>query len=341
MSRIIVTVILLGYLIGCVSTDNTQKQRFLIRGNEALQEQNYKEAKRLFTEAINLDSCYIPAIQNLGVTFYQQGQFAQAILEYDKVLQCDPDYLDIFLNRANAFYELSEYYRALDELDYIVEKLPDSVRVHFSKGLVLSKLRQFEEAIISFDRANDLDSNNVEVLVNRGTVKYYLKQFDQAEVDLRKAISKQPLAPNAYNALSLIEVERNNLTRGLELVNTALDIEDRQPYFLNNRGYIYMLLGDLERAREDIDLSITLDPRNGWAYRNKGRYYYSKQDYDEAILLYKQALNLDNFIDKIHVFLAEAYLAKEEMAVACQHYRIAVERKEISKDSIYALCPGQ
>ncbi|MEJ2006518.1 MAG: hypothetical protein P8X57_16515 [Cyclobacteriaceae bacterium] len=49
-------------ITGCGNDPETQKQRFLIRGNNALTEQNYREAIRFFDEALKIDSCYSPSV---------------------------------------------------------------------------------------------------------------------------------------------------------------------------------------------------------------------------------------------------------------------------------------
>ena len=42
----------------------------------------------------------------------------------------------------------------------------------------------------------------------------------------------------------------------------ALKITGPTPEFLNNRGYSYLLRGDLRRASEDLSLAAAKDPEN-------------------------------------------------------------------------------
>ncbi|MEM6525346.1 MAG: tetratricopeptide repeat protein [Bacteroidota bacterium] len=316
MQRLFLLGILWG-LISCGKDNETQKQRFLLRGNEALKQQNYREAKRFYDEALVLDSCYVPAINNLGILAYQSSRYGEAVLHYDRAIDCDPTFMDAQINRANAFYELNELFRALDDLAYVEKQLPDTSYVHFMKGLVLTKMRKYKEALMAFNRTVTLDSANAEVWVNRGSVHYYLGELDKAQDDLDQALQLDPLESNAYNALALIEIDRGNFDEALKLVNNALDFEPIQPYFLNNRGYIHLLKGDFDLARKDIDQSITIDPENAWAYRNKGWYYFNRSEFGEAIRLLKQATKLDPFVNKGHQYLAEAHWANNDKVLAC------------------------
>jgi tetratricopeptide (TPR) repeat protein len=114
----------------------------------------------------------------------------------------------------------------------------------------------------------------------------------------------------------------------MQYIETALAEEPLQPYYINNRGYIHLLRQEYDLARDDIDRSITLDPQNAWAYRNKGRWYHSQGNYQEAIQLYLQALQNDTFIQKINLFLGDSYLALGDTEKACEFYREGFERKE-------------
>jgi len=49
----------------------------------------------------------------------------------------------------------------------------------------------------------------------------------------------------------------------------------------------------LDKAETDINQSIELDPYNGWAYRNKGIFYFMKGDYPSAQRLLVQAEKMD------------------------------------------------
>src|SRR5690606_427942 len=130
---------------------------------------------------------------------------------------------------------------------------------------------------------------------------------DTAEIILLKAMKLKADEANIYNALSLIEMDRENFTAAHEWIDKALSLKPKDPYYLNNRGYIYLLTNNLSRSREDFDLSISLDPYNPWAYRNKGWYYIRTGDHASALRVLSQAEEMDPGIEKLNYYLAEAY----------------------------------
>jgi len=58
------------------------------------------------------------------------------------------------------------------------------------------------------------------------------------------------------------------------------------------RGSAYMTKGDFDRAIQDYDQAIWLDPNNALAFNNRGFAYGSKGDFDRAIRDYDEAIRL-------------------------------------------------
>jgi tetratricopeptide (TPR) repeat protein len=99
------------------------------------------------------------------------------------------------------------------------------------------------------------------------------------------------------------------------------------------------LEGENEEALPLINESITLDPYNGWAYRNKGYYYLKKGNADEALRLFQLALNADPRIDKLHLWMAEAAFLKGDREGGCRYLLEAANFNQISSEQLRSRCP--
>jgi tetratricopeptide (TPR) repeat protein len=80
------------------------------------------------------------------------------------------------------------------------------------------------------------------------------------------------------------------------------------------------------------------DPDNGWAYRNKGLYFLLKGNTSEAIRLLEKAHSMDPFIERIDLYLGEAYLAAGDRAKGCLHLDESVKRGDLSLQSKSERC---
>jgi tetratricopeptide (TPR) repeat protein len=307
-------------------------QKFLLKGNLASKERNWQKASYYYGEAIRLEPCYADAWNNLGTVYFQQQRYDKAMENYDKALNCNPKFVDALLNRANTSYELKEYFRAISDLEKVMELKPDTAITYFTLGLTYSKIRDFNKALISFEHAHKLidekqsmdekqAKQKTELEINHAIVQFYLKNFDQAKEELQKVAKQNDKEPNVYNTLALIETELGHYPEAMNLINEAIRLDPMQSYYVNNRGYIFLLQDALASAEADINSSIEKDPNNSWAYRNKGIYYLKKKDFVSAERLLKQSLEMDPFVDKIYFYLGTAYLKNGKKDLACDSFR--------------------
>jgi tetratricopeptide (TPR) repeat protein len=60
-----------------------------------------------------------------------------------------------------------------------------------------------------------------------------------------------------------------------------------------SRGFAYANLGEYQKAIEDYDQAITLNPNNAISFGNRGLAYTNLGEYQKAINNYDQAIALD------------------------------------------------
>lgn len=302
----------------CSESREVRVQRFLMRGNEMVQIKNFEEAERLFREAIRLDSCFADAWNNLGTLQFNRTNFEDAQASYTRALDCKPDFTEARLNRANAAYRLREWYVALADLEKVDQVKPDTIALLQLRGLIYTGMQNYSQAEEAFKKLLSRRAGDFEALVNLGTVLYYEGKLDSAETVIVHAIALNAKEPNGYNTLALIETERGNFDKAMEWVEKALDLRPGDAYFLNNRGYIYLMTNQLPEAVKDIDESMVSDPSNAWVHRNKGIYYYMRGDPDNAIRLLDQALRMDPGLPRAGEYLGLSYRKKGDEEAAAR-----------------------
>jgi Flp pilus assembly protein TadD len=215
----------------------------------------------------------------------------------------------------------------LKDIDFITAVKPDTLPALVLKGMIKTKQRRYAEAAAVFAGALQFHPDNDECAINLATVLYYQHAWDSAEHILKEVIQHSATEPTAFNTLGMIHVSKGDTRQALSTVNKAIGLK-RDPYFINNRGYIYLQLNLLDSALADINESIRLDADNPWAYRNKGIYYLRTSDYPSAVRLLKQAIEMDPFVEDGFAYLAEALLQNQQTDEACKAWQESVARAE-------------
>ncbi len=312
---------------GC-SSEKTERDRFFLLGNEALENREYDEAIQHYTQAIQADPNYASAYNNRGVAKVEDNRPHEAILDYNRAIEIDSTYKDARFNRVYALEEAGRVDDAFEDLLKLETVYTDSAFIYFYKGLLQTKLKDYSSGVESFHKAIALDTTNIESYVNLATLHYFQNNLDSAQYWLKYVLKRDPNEANAYNTLSQVFLAQGEHALALGALNQALKIVPREPYFLNNRGYVYLFMDSLETGLEDINKSILANPMNAWAYRNKGIYYLKKGEYNEAIRLFEDALNRNTFLDEIYSYLGEAYHHQGEKERACEYWEKGKQQSE-------------
>jgi len=97
----------------------------------------------------------------------------------------------------------------------------------------------------------------------------------------------------AYNSRGLSYYYKGDFDRAIEDFDKALELDPNYPGAYYSRGLSYYYKGDFDRAIEDFDKALELDPNYPGTYNSRGLSYYYKGDFDRAIEDFDKALELD------------------------------------------------
>ena len=97
----------------------------------------------------------------------------------------------------------------------------------------------------------------------------------------------------AFNNLGVAYAGRRESDRAIENYDRALRLNPNNAAAFNNRGVAYLDKREYDRAIQDFDQAIKLDPNYALAFSNRGVAYAGKAEYDRAIENYRQARKLN------------------------------------------------
>ena len=83
---------------------------------------------------------------NEGVVFASEGNFKQAILQYNMAIEIDPDFFEAFAYKGEALMLVGNYTEAIESFDKALDIKNDSAEIWLIRGYTLSELSRYNEA---------------------------------------------------------------------------------------------------------------------------------------------------------------------------------------------------
>ena len=246
--------------------------------------EQYVEAVKSYTEAIQLQANNSMFYNNRGCAYDNLGEYDKAISDYNKAIELDPESSTVYNNRGYLYFTLREYDKAILDLEEAIRLDPNNADAYGNRGCLYDDLGDCDKAIDDYSRSIELNPNNADTYVNRGYVYDQLKKYNEAISDYCRAIELDPDNAVAYN----------------------------------NRGSIYIVLGRTDEAISDLNKAIELKAEVANPYKHLGNIYKEQGDYTRSIQCLSKAIELNSEYKEAYLLRAEVYrlLGETEKAEA-------------------------
>jgi len=184
----------------------------------------------------------------------------------------DPASSPDFLPRCVDLLRDGRHVEARELLEPAVARHPDWAGAKLYLALTYNQDQRWETAKHLFEDVLRLDPDLRAVHVPYGWCLYYLGRLDAARQSFETYLETEPDYADAIFALALIDFDNDDLTsagrRFRKVIKLAESEGDatRQALARARLADVHVRAGDLKRAREELTLSIRLDPGNPKAY---------------------------------------------------------------------------
>ena len=149
-----------------------------------------------------------------ALEFHHQGDYLNAVLNYELALLENPSDFKVLSNLGAALQKLRRFQDALSCYDQAIAITKEYASIYNNRGVTLQELHQLDNAINDFDRAIDLSPRYTEALVNRGFTKYLKNDFAAAVNDYMQATQIDPNFSAAHFNLSLCQLAMGEYAQG-------------------------------------------------------------------------------------------------------------------------------
>lgn len=229
----------------------------------------------------------------------------------------------VSLDSAEGLYDAGAAYLRLSQLERAEESFTEAIKMdpamadaYNALGVVLTKRRRYDEAIELFTKALELNPNDAGFRINVALAYHLQGRSEDAEQAYQLAVDTNSDFAGVLDFLSGGTGKGTTKRDPLQKIASEKAYED---------GAAFLRLDRLDRAVEQFDRALSLDPNNAEALNAKGVIATRQRRYDDALGLYKQASSIQPGNAGYHANLAITYHLQGRKDDAILAYRKAVE----------------
>ena len=301
-----------------------------------------KKAMTDYKRAIELDENNIQAYKEKGNLHERQGDYANAIACYAICSMKEKNDVTGFLKLADLNILAGNQNTAITALEKGIANNSSSAVLHLKKAEILHVMKQPKNAIESFSMSIILDSGNANAYFKRGLSHIDSKQVLLAAKDFEKArklgldsasnnITKQ-IAADFFNS-AVRQFAAGYQDAAITLLDRAILIDPYKAQYKFQRGQYYLTGRQPDQAIKNFSEVIALDPLNVQAFQLRGLAKHQKRQYREAIADFQQATQLNPKLPETYKYAGDALLKDGDYLNAIVSYDEALAADKSNKVS--------
>lgn len=247
-------------------------------GKKALAQGYYKTARGHFNEALNFDSQFAKAHNNLGLVHLHLADSSGAVHEFE-----------------------SKVFSAIRQFDSAILLDPSSSEFYNNRGIAYSMIETSQpktlrpNVLADYNKALELNPQYSEALLNRGAFYFLIGETDKAMADYTQVLNLDTGLSAAYYNRGILYSKMGEYDKAMADYTQALElggVDSAKTY--NDRGNVFVLMGKFDQAVEDYNSALNAWEHAGAVSRitripleGANDYYYFAGD------LYKKQLRAD------------------------------------------------
>ena len=172
-----------------LKTNSKNSNLLFLLGTTYLQLKDFSKGKEFLNTSINLNNNFPESYNSRGIIFAEEGDYLNAIKDYDKALSLKKDYYDAHLNKAVALKNVSKFKEAIKYLQLCIKLKPNDFKIYNNLGNISRDLKKYNSAKKYYTEAIKLNQNFAEAYSNRGELlQLYFNEFEEAIEDYNASI---------------------------------------------------------------------------------------------------------------------------------------------------------
>jgi len=276
------------------------RDKFSIENNLYMEHLIEDCSKLIDLGEVDYNTLYIRSAAN-----YDLGNYPQAITDLAKCISIEPDNPDPYALRAEVYFLNDEYHKAVKDMMKAHKLKPETYKnspeAWLSRWIGFQLIKSdYEELDKSYTRMIENNPDIVGFYVNRAWNYIELEQYDDAIADYTKAIELEPDNAAALARRGGVGYRfKGDYQKALEDCNNAIKMNPGSSIAYYFRSLVYDDMEDYKMTISDLEKAIQFDPQWDEPYTKLGDLYIKIENYDRALSFYEMALTKHTHIGVI------------------------------------------
>lgn len=258
---------------------------------------NINTAIRKLGEAVKLERYAYYAYYQLGYLYNLQRNSIKALENYSTYLSYLPKDPEAINNVGVAYYNKGDYDKAMEFYTKSISLKP-TTKAYTNRGLAYLKLSKEADANKDFEEALRMDKTGAfKVHYIIGRLNCEAQKYDVALAELNKALEANKTHSPSQYYLALVLLAKKDTATSLLMLDKAIanNADYAEAYF--KRGEIMFAKGHFENAISDLKKAMQ-NPKLWNGYLFIGKSYLQLKQYQQAADALEDALLIDRNLTK-------------------------------------------
>lgn len=287
-----------------IAVDTLDINGYISRARWYLANQQVGNAIRDINNALSIDGKNIDALLVLADIYYALGDQDNIMLTLNKATEIAPLDSRPVIKLAELSFLQGNSSMSNAYLDKALELNSINPQAYYMRGVICMSKNDTVQALKQFMKARNQDDSFIDPVLQIASI-YAAQRNPMARDFYALAIQMEPSNPDSYYDLAMFLQDNGDPEKALEIYDT-LDVRMPGNYqILFNKGYVNLVyLLEYDKAIEEFDKALEINPKSIDALLNKGVAYEQKGNYKKAKSIYLQILkdnpNYQLAIDALH-----------------------------------------
>lgn len=163
-----------------------------------------REAKEMFRKALEIDPYFLPALEDLGLMCFEEGDAAKGAEYYKTAIDhaSPEEFNGVKVNYAKVLIKTGHAQEGISVFDSLIQDRPEDARLRLSLAKAYEAIEKYDDAINQLHIAQELEPENPDYPMALGSIFMELGLIDEARDTYYTIINMYPSHREAQDALS-------------------------------------------------------------------------------------------------------------------------------------------